>query len=384
VVIVFNQGGGGGTIIGGGDLYAAISIPQIPWASCGWSYQQRLTVTTGAPAVSSGYSASITLNHASLVSAGKSLANGSDLRVMYWNGGASWTELSRAVDPLSSWNSATTKIWFPLKNPIAASSSDSNYYIYYGNAAAGTPPADWANVFRIGDEFNDTTLTNTLTPSKSGATSITETGGELFIDMSTQGTDSGIVITANQISATNNFAIRHKTKLVSGGGSSNPEDKGLGIYQLASQPGVTTYDIENPRRRITMFQRVDGFAWIFYNNTANQEIRWNGSPLAWQVGSSSKEFWGTLSPNTYYIYELISDGTSWYARVSDANGNVLTNTTSVLWSSVRDPSTSLWFYWGDPYSDFYYIDQKSDWVYLRDYVNPEPVSSLGSEVKWKC
>ncbi|MDD1671126.1 MAG: hypothetical protein LUQ67_07470, partial [Methanomicrobiales archaeon] len=348
---------------GGGSGSTTAPTPSGPvWSNCGWGYRQQLTVTTGASGVSSNYSASVTLDHAALVGAGKSLANGNDLRVMYWNGG-SWTELSRALDPLSSWNNASTKIWFPLATAIPASSLDNSYYLYYGDAGAGAPPADWANVFRIGDEF-----------SKSGTSSITETGGELFIDMGTAETDSGIVITANPLPASKQFIIRHKTKIVSLGGTSNPELKGLGIYQLATQPGVTTSALENPRRRITMYHRFDGGSWINYNNSAAVDYSWVGG--SWQSGYSS---WGPLSLDTYYIYELVSDGTSWYTRVSDASSTVLTTTTPITWANTQNTGTSWWFYWGDPYTGYYYGDQKSDWVYLRDYVNPEPTSSLGTE-----
>jgi hypothetical protein len=390
VVIVFNQGGmgGGGSIIGSANLYGAVGAGSIHWYNCNWPFREPLTVTTGASAVSSGYSVSVTLNHAALVSAGKSLANGNDLRVMYWSG-TSWTELSRALDPLSSWNSASTKIWFPLAAGISASSSDSNYYLYYGNPSAGSPPANWANVFRVGDEFNDGTLTSTLTTSMAGTCTISETGGDLYIDMGTNETDAGIVVSASPLPASKQFAIRHKTKFLSIGGNvaNNPEMKGLGIYQLATQPGVTTSALENPRRIITMFERYDLQSWIFYNTSAGVFTSWNGSPLVWKP--SIWGMWGTLPLNTYYIYEIFSDGTSWWTQISDANGNVLVATTAVTWANTRNDGNPYWFYWGDPYTDppnngYYYGDQKSDWVYMRDYVSPEPTTSIGSESAWNC
>ncbi|MGE5832656.1 MAG: DUF2341 domain-containing protein, partial [Methanomicrobiales archaeon] len=350
---------------------------------CDWSYRKKITITTGAAGVSSGYTASVTVNHAALVTAAKSRADGNDLRVAYWNATTGWTELSRAVDPLSSWNSASTKLWFPLAAAIPASSSDTNYYLYYGNATAGSPPADWASIFRIGDEFNDGTLTSTLATSTAGNSTITETGGDLYIDMGTTETDAGIVVTANQLPTDKKFMIRHKTKFLSIGGdvSNNPEMKALGIYQLATRPGVTTSALENARRRITMFQRYDQQNWITYTNSTDFFHSWNGTPLAWKP--SIWAMWGNLPMNTYDIYELISDGTSWYTRITDANGNVLATTTSVTWANTKNDGNPYWFYWGDPYSDppsgYYYGDQKSDWVYMRDYVSPEPTASLGTE-----
>ena len=38
-----------------------------------------------------------------------------------------------------------------------------------------------------------------------------------------------------------------------------------------------------------------------------------------------------------------------------------------------------WFYWGEVYTNAYYADQKSDWLYVRKYVDSEPTSSLSGE-----
>jgi hypothetical protein len=83
--------------------------------------------------------------------------------------------------------------------------------------------------------------------------------------------------------------------------------------------------------------------------------------------------------NTYYIYDLISNGTSWYVRVSNASGTVLTETDPVTWSTIYDEGYPYWFYWGEVYTNAYYADQKSDWLYVRKYVDSEPTSALGGE-----
>ena len=66
-----------------------------------------------------------------------------------------------------------------------ASGSDGTYYLHYGYPSASNPPDDWANVFMVGDDFNDGTLTSGLTTSTNGTASISETGGEAFIDLGT-------------------------------------------------------------------------------------------------------------------------------------------------------------------------------------------------------
>ena len=83
----------------------------------------------------------VTLNHASLVGDGKSQPDGDDVRVLYRNSGdCTWSEVDRALDQDSAWNSSSTKAWFKLQAGISASSSDGDYYLYYGNATAANPP----------------------------------------------------------------------------------------------------------------------------------------------------------------------------------------------------------------------------------------------------
>ena len=129
---------------------ALLTVTQSTW-NAAWTLRKQITVTT-TTAASAGYSVAVLLDHASLVTAGKALASGNDVRVLYWTG-SSWVELDRVLDAGSAWNGGTTTIWFKLQAAIGAASSDNNYYIYYHNSAAGGPPADRSNVFLFADDF---------------------------------------------------------------------------------------------------------------------------------------------------------------------------------------------------------------------------------------
>jgi hypothetical protein len=346
-----------------------------PCWNANYAYRKKMTITAGSDDIPADYSVSVTLDHAALVSAGKSLASGDDLRVAHWDG-SSWTELDRALDPLSAWNDASTQIWFALVDPITASSSDGTYYLHYGYPSATNPPDDWANVFMVGDDFNDGTLTSGMTTSTSGTASITETGGKAFIDLGNDVGDAAILVTTNSLPSDKKFAIRHMTNLVSGGPDGSTEVKTIGISQYNTRLTVADSSIENDRRRIIAFHRVDEEAWIIQDPNVDGDS-WTGS--AWD-GKWVK--WGDLSPlDTYYIYDLISNGTSWYVKVSDANGNEITTTTAVPWSNIEDdpPGAPFWFYLGEVYTNAYYADQKSDWFYVRQYVDSEPTTSVAGE-----
>src|SRR5207245_6246376 len=98
--------------------------------SADYDYREPITVTA-VNAVASGYAVALTFNHAALVTLGKSLASGDDVRVRYWNG-TSMAELDRVLDPVvsptSGWNHTATKIWFRLQAPIAAAGTDNTHY----------------------------------------------------------------------------------------------------------------------------------------------------------------------------------------------------------------------------------------------------------------
>ncbi|MCK4692150.1 MAG: DUF2341 domain-containing protein, partial [Anaerolineales bacterium] len=358
---------------------ATVDFVSFTWPDCSYLYRMPLTVTTTTDAVDAGYSVSVTFDHAALVAAApaKSVASGDDARIFHWNG-ISWDELDRALDPLSSWNNASTKIWFSLVDPIAASSSDINYYLVYGDSTPTAPPDDWANVFRMGDDFEDGTITAGLTVSTAGAGSITETAGEAQFDGGTVDADGAVLVHNTSIVTDRQFTYRHMFNLVSGatGTGSTPESKGIGIVESAAQPGTADSTIENPRRRIVSYVRSDGEGALFYYATGGVRTSWDGA--AWTT-VGTPPWTSSLSLDTYYIHAIISDGTNWYMRVSDASGTALTTTDPVAWSSMQQDGDPFWFYIGDPYTNFYWNDTNSDWIYERDYVSAEPTSGLGTE-----
>ena len=149
-----------------------------------WDYRKQVTVSA-SDAVSAGYAVALTFDHAALVTAGKSLASGDDVRIRYWNG-SKMIGLDRVLDPTSGWNRTNTIIWFPLQAAIAASGTNANYYLYYGNLSAGSPPANGDNVFL--DYEDGTTLDGwTRRDSLSGTFSSSPADGFIFQASATTG-----------------------------------------------------------------------------------------------------------------------------------------------------------------------------------------------------
>ena len=121
------------------------------WWNSSFMYRRQITIlNTVSTTLQANYTVSVTTDTASLVSAGKALANGNDLRVVYLSGN-SWVELDRNLQDM---NTGSTQIWFSTQKSIGPSASDSSYYVYYGNAAASTPPTNLHNVYLWFDDFN--------------------------------------------------------------------------------------------------------------------------------------------------------------------------------------------------------------------------------------
>jgi uncharacterized delta-60 repeat protein len=163
---------------------AEAAAPPGQWWNAAYAERLNITVTAGATPAPTDYSMFVTIDHARMVSTGRSLASGDDVRVVYWNGG-SWVELDRLLDDQSSWNNWRTGIWFRTQAAIGAFATDDNYYIYYGNATPGAPLTDWANVFLFYDNFNSGGLDTTTRWTPCTGT-CTQSGGTLSLGASSR------------------------------------------------------------------------------------------------------------------------------------------------------------------------------------------------------
>lgn len=132
--------------------YQAVSWGGPRWWDLDYSSRERIEVATATTASPDGYTVPLNFDHAAMVAAGAALASGDDVRVLRWDG-STWTELDRVLDEASTWDAADTTVWFRTTTPIAADTTDTSYWLYRGNAAAGAPPADPAQVFLAVDDF---------------------------------------------------------------------------------------------------------------------------------------------------------------------------------------------------------------------------------------
>lgn len=153
--------------------------------SADYAYRRRITVSVPVLGVPAGYSVSVVFNHAAAVAAGRSLASGDDVRILYWSG-TTWIELDRFKDVPTAWNTATTRLWFRLQAPIPLLGSDNNYYLHYGDLVSSLPPANGDYVFL--DYEDGTTLADwTRRDTIGGCTGAYATSADGFVFTSTSG-----------------------------------------------------------------------------------------------------------------------------------------------------------------------------------------------------
>ena len=138
------------------------------WWNCNYSYRQKINISNNDASVLINQSTiNTTLDTQSLTVAGKMLSDGTDLRVVYWDG-TNFNELDRINE--SEFNLTNTLISFSLQENISVSGESTNYYYYYGNNNPGTIPNDGNKVYLYYDDFNRASLGDDYTESGAGGT----------------------------------------------------------------------------------------------------------------------------------------------------------------------------------------------------------------------
>ena len=149
------------------------------WWDSNYANRAQITVSAGSSAIPADYPTRFQFDHAGLVTLTKSVAGGNDARIVYWNG-ATNTELDRTLfddgpagAASSTWNSATTTLMFKTAASIAASGTDTGYYLYYGYPSAGAPPTNTpSSRFYVAEDLTET-LTSSTTYSQKLALTFT-------------------------------------------------------------------------------------------------------------------------------------------------------------------------------------------------------------------
>ncbi len=150
------------------------SIHQIK-AIClpGWRYNRSVTVTNTNPSAYTNQPVKVILNTQALITAGKMLANGNDIR--FTDG--SCNVLHYWID--SNLNTTTTVIW--VKVPNIPSNASTTITLYYGNYCA-TAYQNGDSTFQLFDDFSGGSLNTskwTAYQTAPGSATVGQAGGQI-------------------------------------------------------------------------------------------------------------------------------------------------------------------------------------------------------------
>ncbi len=139
-------------------------LSEFAWWNGTWSYRTPINITAPTNSgVPERFVINLTFNHSALVSAGKSLSSGADIRVI-WTNTSSGQDFEIARRNISAWNSAANVsiVFRIMENITQATSNISSYYIYYGNSAATNPFPEHneSMIYPFFDDIEDTDISD--------------------------------------------------------------------------------------------------------------------------------------------------------------------------------------------------------------------------------
>jgi len=269
--------------------------------------------------MAAGYSVRVVVDTASLVAAGKLRADGNDLRVV-WENGATPVELDRVAE--SAFNSAATEIWFRTQAAIPSGGQDGNYSLYYGNATAGVPPANAANVYALWDDFAGTVLDTSRWSVANGTVSVS--GGQVRVN-------AGAAIVSTGVYTYSVLEMRMQMVTANNWGWWGWED---------SPVNESNY---------VVFEETPGSFGAFAR--AN-----NGAPTDQYMSDPA----GGLTVAHTYRINWLAGNLGWQIDNTGV-ANSVTNVPTV-------PMRAIFYGYSVPLS--------VDWVKIRPYISPEPVVTL--------
>jgi hypothetical protein len=310
-------------------------MASFPLSLSQWKYKKAITInnTSNSNALTD-YQVPISLDTASLISAGKMRSDGGDIR---FADGA--TLLNYWVE--SGINTTSTTIW--VKVPSIPASSSKTIYVYYGNPSA-TSQSNGDATFDFFDDFEGTSLnTSKWALQKSAGGSISISNGNITFSVS--GTSDYV-----WIHSINSFAypVWQEAKVVS-------MPSGTPTYRQGLSTGTNLRSNGN-------YYNSYSIDWCYGGNSFR--IVGDDSSIGWAVTQVSSGF------NTgIWKFSWVSTG----SQIGTDSKNSLTS------SDTKVSIANYYAYFG--IAATYAGSVVVDWVRIRKYTSPEPTTSIGAEEK---
>lgn len=300
-----------------------------------WLYKVPITITNTGGALTN-YQVQITINTQALISGGKMLATGADIRVTDTD---KCTALDFWFEPATI-NTTTTQLW--VKVPSISASSSKTIYVYYGNSSA-TSVSNGINTFNFFDDFNSFDAAKW---TATGAYSVAS--GEITIT-------TGSVYSNATVASQPGFISEAKVKW----------------NDVANS--YSGLEIANAQSTLGSNGGSNKLVYLMTNPASANVTAWaaNGTTNSYNIIGNTTQFTATVG-TSYIIGHAVSD-----SRVYFYNNRAVTNSYAGTWSGPY----YLWlgYYSGSTAGNTNISDIVVDWVLVRQYASPAPTTIIGSE-----
>jgi hypothetical protein len=334
-----------------GDIGAPVKALSALRAS-GWSYRKPITIDNTKNANTlSNYQVSVTLDTASLISAGKLRSDCGDIRFTDSDG---QTLLSYWIE--SGCNSANTKIW--VKVPSIPASSTKTIYVYYGNPSA-TSQSNGYSTFDFFDDFSSYPVGSNLNGQ----------GG--WVWQAYNPSSQAVIISFNGKNYLKLYAYQYANNVKHPVNIPNSVRVVSRAYYYSGDQAYSFYLFDGSTYT-TYMEPGNSYYWMMESGATHYD-------LCKFLGTSKYclcQSYIDSPQGHYYRLELIWNGSS-LNGFSYQDGTLFTTCSAVDTSFSSRPYIALtnWEWSGAGSASTYYVD----YVFISKYSYPEPTTSVGAE-----
>ncbi len=331
----------------GGTYDASTHGCQTTWWNPDWSYARQITVSGTGAAVATDHTLFLSLDHAALVSAGKSQADGADVRIVHYDG---TNVVNVPFVAMDGWN-GTTRLAFNPVAGIAASGTDAAYYVLYGNALAPAPVVDPNSIFMLWEDWADGDwTTGPVWDHTFGSWSIESGYAKLVNPAGQSAMEPGLAYSGGY--TWTDYTVEMRIRDASTGGASYP---GPGLRVKDANPSNTTqwwfeYNRNNTNATMRPFTNNTDHSWV-YNITLPSAFP-SDTWVSTRYSVAGQQIW------SWYEGTLMHDGVS----VSGAH-------------QIDEGTVGLGLHTNYPTPQEVHYDDIRVWKYIAQ----EPSVTLGTE-----
>lgn len=218
----------------------------------------------------------------------------------------------------------------------------------------------WRSVY-VFDNFTTAAAAPTapLVEAVAGAGNVVIASGECQIDTSGAQADGAIVYLNSALPADKIWRIRTRFRCPT---ITHIAATILSLTDKAAAPAISAggAGTGGGTTEIWITQNTAGGITIRYWDNVGGNKYWDGA--AWAVAGTA--YAGTVG--TTYRVDVVSNATSWYVALYDANDVLLEQTDAITWAATRAIANSLWVFSGDDDTTNYQSNVYLDYMYIDD------------------